>query len=240
MTESSPARSRGVVLHYVAHRPQRGTGVTLGGVGGRGPTYLPIMFMALIALLWGARGATLVAFAATLLALFYTLHGRGPFAHVEGLLGDPELEVQGYTAAIALTGLLVAVLAAAQRKAARDARDWRTRFEAAIGAHRLVAYEWDPVGGGFVVTGDTRALLGVAPEAIRTLADWLAHVVPDERDTAATAFAMRADGGTGAPLAYRMTLPDHGVAAVTDEAQAIRDHDGSLHRITGIVRVVGA
>ena len=59
----------------------------LGGIGGRGPTYLPIMFMALIALLWGARGATLVAFAATLLALFHTLHGRGPFANIGACSG---------------------------------------------------------------------------------------------------------------------------------------------------------
>jgi integral membrane sensor domain MASE1 len=204
----------------------------LGGFGSKAPTYLPIM--------WGARGATLVAFAATLLALFHTLHGRGPFANIDGLLGDPQLEVQGYTAAMALTGLLVAGLEAAQRNAMRTARDWRTRFEAAIGAHRLIAYEWDPVGGGFVVTGDTRTLLGVPAESIRTLADWLAHVVADERDTVATAFALRADGGPMAPLAYRMTLPDRSVVAVTDEAQAIRDHDGSLHRVTGIVRVGAA
>jgi integral membrane sensor domain MASE1 len=212
----------------------------LGGVGGEGPTYLPIMFMALIALLWGSRGATLVAFAATLLALFHTLHGRGPFVNISGLLGDPQLEVQGYTAAMALTGLLVAGLEAAQRKAMRTARDWRTRFEAAIGAHRLLAYEWDPVSNSFVITGDTQALLGVPAESIPTLADWLAHVAPDERDTVATAFGMRADGGSIAPLAYRMALPDGRVAGLADEAQAIRDHDGSLHRITGIVRVAQA
>src|SRR4029434_374060 len=45
----------------------------LGGVGGKGPTYLPNMFMALIALLWGARGSPLVAFAGTLLRLSHTL-----------------------------------------------------------------------------------------------------------------------------------------------------------------------
>ena len=37
-----------------------------------------------------------------------------------------------------------------------------------------------------------------------------------------------------------MTLPDRGGATLSDEAQAIRDHDGSLHRITGIVRVAQA
>ena len=226
-------------LFFATLRLLFGAGVLtqLGGVGGHGPTYLPVMFMALIALLWGARGATLAAFAATLLALFYTAQGRGPFANVEGFLGDPELEVQGYTATIAVTGLLVAVLAAAQREATRAARDWRTRFEAAIGAHRLVAYEWDPVGGAFAVTGDTKALVGAAPESIATLADWLSHVTAAERDAVATAYALRADGSALAPLRYGVTRPDGEGATLTDEAQAIRDHDGELHRITGIVRV---
>ena len=217
-------------------------GAHLGGVGGKGPTYLPIMFMALIALLWGARGATLVAFAATLLALFDTLHGRGPFADVDGLLGDPELEVQGYTATIALTGLLIAGLDAAQRNAMRAAREWRTRFEAAIGAHRLIAYEWDPVGNGFVVTGDTsRAARRRRPESIATLADWLAHVAPDERDTVATRSRCAATAAPARRSTYRMTLRRRRrTPTLTDEAEAIRDHDGSLHRVTGIVRVAGA
>ncbi len=123
------------------------TGSRMGGLAGRALTYVPIVFMALVALLWGTRGATLAAFAGALIAMVNTAQGEGPFAGVEGFLGDPELEVEGYALAIALTGLLIAVLAAAQRNAARDARDWQTRFEAAIGAHRLLAYEWDPASG---------------------------------------------------------------------------------------------
>ena len=100
--------------------------------------------------------------------------------------------MQGYTAAMALTGLLVAGLEAAHRNAMRTAKDWRTRFEAAIGAHRLNAYEWDPVGGGFVVTGDTGALLGVPAESIAHTCRLDRARRPDERDAVATAFAMRA------------------------------------------------
>jgi len=227
------------VLFFATLRFLFGAGVIahLGGPGGHGPTYLPVMFMALIALLWGGRGATLAALVATLLALYYTAEGRGPFARSEGFLGDPELEVQGYTATIALTGLLVAVLEAGQRRAMLVAREWRTRFEAAIGAHRLLAYEWDPASGAFAVTGDTRPLLAIAPESIGSLADWFAHVAPDERDRVATAFALRADGGPAAPITYRVTRPDGEVATLTDEARAIRDHDGTLHRITGIIHV---
>ena len=140
-------------------------------------------------------------------------------------------------AVVALTGLLIAALAARERNALLAARDWRTRFEGAIGAHRLLAYEWDPVGGAMVVTGDTVAHLGLPPAKIATLAEWLSHVAPDERDATATAFGLRAEGVIGPPLSYRMLRPDGSAVALADEAQAIRDHEGTLYRVTGIVRV---
>ncbi len=209
----------------------------LSGSIGMTLTYPPILFIAVIALTWGTRGAALAAFAGALIALLNTAHGDGPFAAAEGFAGEANLEVQGYAAVIALTGLLIAGLAARQRTLWREARDWRTRFEAAIGAHRMVAYEWDPVTGAFAVTGDTASLVGVPPARIATLADWLSHVATDERDAMQTAFALRADGGAMTTLSYRVQRADGTPVALTDEAQAIRDHDGSLHRITGIARV---
>ena len=208
-----------------------------GGSIGTGLTYVPMLFMSVVALTWGARGAALAAFAGALIALFNTIRDSGPFAAADAFVGEAELEVQVYVAIVALTGLLIAALEARERKALLEARDWRTRFEGAIGAHRLLAYEWDPVGGGFAVSGDTVTHLGVPAAKLATLADWLSHVSPGERDATATAFALRADGVPGPALTYRMTLADGDAVTLVDEAQAIRDHDGSLYRITGIVRI---
>ena len=86
-------------------------------------TYAPIVFMALVALLWGTRGATLAAFLGALIAIVNTAQGEGPFAdRRRACSATPELEVQGYALAIALTGLLIAVLDAGKRDAMRDAR----------------------------------------------------------------------------------------------------------------------
>jgi integral membrane sensor domain MASE1 len=209
--------------------------------GGGSPTddlaYLPLLFLALVALLWGVRGASLAALAGALAALAFTVQGRGPFANVEGVLGDAVLEVQGYAVAIALTGLLIAVLAAGERNALAAAREWQTRFEAAIGAHRLLAYEWDPASGRLVVTGDARALLGVAPGKLATLADWLALVAPEARERVRAQFDRRTDGqGASDVCAYALVAPSGATLDATDEARAIRDHDGTLHRVVGIVR----
>ena len=210
-----------------------------GGSVGASLTYLPIVFMALVALLWGTRGATLAAFAGALIAMVNTAQGEGPFAGLEGFLGEAELEVEGYALALAMTGLLIAVLAASQRSAMRAARDWQTRFEATIGAHRLLAYEWDPASGRMIVTGDSAALLGVPPAKLATLADWLALVRagrPRRRSRRGSTSARRASGAADA-FAYRFAAGGSGSLEASDEARAIRDHDGALHRVVGIVRL---
>jgi len=213
------------------------TRARFGGTMGTALTYLPVLFMSVIALTWGARGASFAAFCGALITLFNTIREHGPFAALDDYVGEAELEAQVFVAAVALTGLLIAALAARERRALEEARDWRTRFEGAIGAHRLLAYEWDPVGGAFLVTGDTASHLGVASSKIASLADWLSHVDADERDRTAMAFGLRADGGAIAPLTYRVVRADGTPVTLVDEAQAVRDHEGTLYRVTGIVRV---
>jgi len=200
-------------------------------------TYLPLLFLVVVALLWGARGATLVAFAGALIAVAYTVAGRGPFVGTEGVLREDVLEVQAYVATMALAALVVAALAAGQRRAMLEARDWRTRFEAAIGAHGIVAYEWDPASGRMVITGDTAQWMSGPAARFATLADWLSAVEARDRDEVERRFDARAAGqGESDTMAYALASAAGPPVAVIDEARAIRDHDGSLHRVVGIVR----
>ena len=135
--------------------------------------------------------------------------------------------MQAYAAAVALTGVLVAVLAARERNAMRAARDWQTRFEAAIGAHRLIAYEWEPATGRVAVTGDTAQLLGRAPAQIATLANWLALVASEDRERVAARFERRALSETAQDsLTYLVQRSDGVPLAVSDEGRPIVDHDG--------------
>jgi len=204
-----------------------------------GLTYLPFVFFVLVALLWGTRGATLAALVGALIAIAQTVRGLGPFIGRDGLFGDTALNAQGYAAALAMTGLLVATLVEGQRVAAARAREWKTRFEAAIGAHGLIAYEWAPESGELVVSGDTTDLVGLPAQKLATLADWLACVAPQDRDTVAARFGERGAGGAADTMRYAVLGPS-GTRTVVDEARAIHDHDGELHRIVGIVRATPA
>ena len=208
---------------------------SLGGSIAEGLTYLPFVFFSVIGLLWGARGVAATALAGALLSIYGTSKGMGPFADREGFFGEANLEVQAYSAALAITGLLVSTLAEGQRAAATRARDWQTRFEATIGAHRLIAYEWDPAGGRFIATGDTVGLVGVPAGHLVTLADWLACVAAPDRDAVAARFGERGQSGVEDTLRYAVSGPS-GPTPVVDEARAILDREGALHRIVGIVR----
>ena len=200
-----------------------------------GLTYLPFVFFVLVALLWGTRGATLAALIGALVAIAQTVRGLGPFIGSDGLFGDTALNAQGYAAALAMTGLLIATLVEAQRVAAARASEWKTRFEAAIGAHGMIAYEWAPDSGELVVSGDTTNLVGLPAQKLSTLADWLACVAPQDRDAVSARFGQRGAGGAADTMRYAVFGPS-GTSTVIDEARAIHDHDGELHRIVGIVR----
>lgn len=200
-----------------------------------GLTYLPFVFFVLVALLWGTRGATLAALVGALVAIAQTTRGLGPFIDRAGLFDDAALNAQGYAAALAMTGLLVAALVEGQRIAASRAREWKTRFEAAIGAHGLIAYDWAPESGELVMSGDTTKLIGLPAQKLATLADWLACVAPADREAVAARFGERGSGGAADTMRYAVLGPS-GTSTVIDESRAIHDHDGDLHRIVGIVR----
>ncbi len=82
-----------------------------------GLTYLPVVLFILVALLWGARGATLAVVIGALIAITQTVRGIGPFIGHEGIFDDPVLTAQGYAVALSIVGLLVATVAESRRMA---------------------------------------------------------------------------------------------------------------------------
>ena len=82
-----------------------------------GLTYLPVVLFIVVALLWGARGATLAVVIGALIAITQTVRGIGPFIGHEGVFDDPVLTAQGYAVALAIAGLLVATIAEGRRLA---------------------------------------------------------------------------------------------------------------------------
>ncbi len=175
------------------------------------------MFMALIALLWGARGATLVAFAATLLALFHTsAWSRTVCRHRGAAWAIRELEVQGYTAAMALTGLLVAGLEAGATECDADG----ARLAHALrGGDRRASADRLRMGSGRAVASSSPATRARCSACRRNRSALLPTGSRTSRPTSATRWRPPLRCARTAARSrrsrYRMTLPDGEVATST-------------------------
>jgi hypothetical protein len=84
-------------------------------------TLLPFVLFVAVALLWGVRGTTLTALLGALIAIAQTVRGLGPFVG-GGLFGETALDAQGYAAALAVTGLIVATIVERRRLASSETR----------------------------------------------------------------------------------------------------------------------
>lgn len=141
--------------------------------------FLTSPFLIWAALRFGMRAATLGLLASGLLCYWYTALGLGPFAFTGGG-GKSLLYLQAYLATMAVTTLFAAALLAEREAAGRTTEAWRRRHKAAIEASGNLLYELDPASGRILWDGDTRAILGAAPEELATIEQWHARVHPDD------------------------------------------------------------
>ncbi len=95
-----------------------------GTPGGRDPGWLAVglaalsvLLFVLVALLWGARGATLAALVAAMMAITQTVRGFGPFTGSDEPFGDAVLNAQVYAVALSMAGLLLATVVERRRLA---------------------------------------------------------------------------------------------------------------------------
>lgn len=95
-----------------------------GATADRNPAWFAVVFTGLsvvlfflVALLWGARGATLAALVAAMIAITQTVRGFGPFVSSDAPFGDAVLNAQGYAVALSMAGLLLATVMERRRLA---------------------------------------------------------------------------------------------------------------------------
>ena len=143
--------------------------------------YVCAPFFIWAALRFGLRATTLALAVFGFIVYWQTAHGFGPFS-VDGV---PDLRsmlhLQGYLATIIVTSLFAAALLVEREEAVHETEQWRNRHEAVIRASGNLLYEFNPVDGHLVWDGDTVSVLGLAPESISNVKEWLARVHPDDR-----------------------------------------------------------
>jgi len=82
-----------------------------------GWTCISVVLFVLVALLWGARGATLATLVAAMIAITQTVRGFGPLVATHKPFGDDVLNAQGYAVALSVAGLLLTTVVERRRLA---------------------------------------------------------------------------------------------------------------------------
>lgn len=202
--------------------------------------YLPMPFLLLCAMLWGARGGALAMLVGSLLVISKTATGGGPFAVADGFAGEAVIEVQAYVAVWAMLMLLARGLYESRRKAKMQARDWQLRYERILGATGTVSVEFDAVTGDAIWDTQAATVLGDEVLASQNAAEWLARIDASDRPLAEAAWHTVAQGRQ--PSVTHVYTAQLGGRAQAVQAQlaAVRGPDGAVERVVGLLRPLEA
>ena len=200
-------------------------------------TYLPLVFAVLTALVWGPLGGTLAVITLTLMALYQSAQGEGPFVEANDHW-HVLLATQVYLVVTALLILLVNTLRGARAQELENAEQWRGRFDLALaGSHQLM-YRYNPFDGSFELAGDLHDAFGLATGSIADLDTLLALAHPDDRARLTMHWAARRAGGQDrTPLLFRMAHTGGGWRVVSDRGSPLPDFDGSVAVVAGMWRL---
>ncbi|WP_176463978.1 MASE1 domain-containing protein [Bordetella genomosp. 11] len=187
---------------------------------GFGMSYGPLLFVAIVALAWGALGSTLIVAGLALVAGSYTLSGMGPYANIAHFDGEPLLAVQGFLGCAALLSLVTSALSSDREQALKRTAALTRQLEAALRVSGQVAWEYRRAEQRLHWLGQLPQGIPVSDASI-ALTDWLANVHEDDRDKARAWLHTGADSYAQRRLRVRIQGPDGGFHVIEMTGSAI-------------------
>lgn len=144
-----------------------------------GTTYVPLLFLALVTVAWGARSGAWSVLLLCVIAMVYDARGRGPFVQLVQLhASNALLELQVYLGMAALMALLIGAFKTRRERIHEEVAAWNSQVALSLAASRQVAYTFDVRSSRFAWQGDVLAVLGLPAHCVQTLEQVLALVSP--------------------------------------------------------------
>jgi integral membrane sensor domain MASE1 len=199
--------------------------------------YVPMPFLLITAVLWGPRGGAAATLLGSLLIIWKTAQGAGPFAVSEDFGGEAVIEVQGFVAIWAMVFLVARALSEGRRLALEQARAWRLRYERTLRAVGVATVEYDAVTGRATWGEGAALVLGASIAEIRTVGEWLDRIDPAERGLAEAAWTGVVSGNLpGSEQEYAVRTPDGRMQRVREQLAGVRGADGNVEQVAGLLR----
>jgi PAS domain S-box-containing protein len=195
--------------------------------------YLLFPFVIWAALRFGSRGASLMTFTISVIAVWRTVQGGGPFNAATA--GETLFAVACYLGVVAIAGLLLAAAVTGERDAATDVlrrRDEQLRV--ALDAARMGVWFWSAADNQLTWDDTLRRMYGVGPdERIAGYDDFIGRVHPDDREfVEGTVRRALAEGGR-LDYEFRILLPDGRVRWIADRGRVVPAANGEPAGMTG-------
>jgi PAS domain S-box-containing protein len=202
-------------------------------------THFIVPFLVWAALRFGTRGQSAALLLLSVISVWYTMHGLGPFS---AAFVQPErsvLYLQMFLMVAALMTLLGCALMQERLAAESSAAEWKLRYEAAVVSSGNVLYDMDLETRQVVWGGNTRGILGFDARELGDAAAWLARVHPGDLGKIERQIGEAApDEGQTRTLEYRVQRKDGVYIDVEDSGRVVRLPKGRAVRAIGFLKDV--
>jgi len=171
--------------------------------------YAPVPLLIWAALRFGLGGMSASMLAVTMLAIWGTMHGNGPF--LSQTPSENALALQLFLLITATPLLLLAVAIDDERRSKEALRVSEERMSLAVESARLALWDWDVANDRVWMTDDARKFLGFEPGEPVHFANLGGRAHPDDSAVRTTAIQQALETGGSYEAEYRVILPDGSV-----------------------------
>ena len=171
--------------------------------------YAPVPLLIWAALRFGLGGISASMLVITILAIWGTMQGRGPF--LTQTPAENALALQLFLLMAATPLMLLAVAIDDERRSKEALRVSEERMSLAVESAQLALWDWDVANDRVWMTDEGRKFFGFEPGEPLHYANLAGRVHPDDRAVRATAIQHALATGGSYEAEYRIILPDGSV-----------------------------
>ncbi len=171
--------------------------------------YAPVPLLIWAALRFGLGGMSASMLVITILAIWGTMQGRGPF--LTQTPAENALALQLFLLMAATPLMLLAVAIDDERRSKEALRVSEERMSLAVESAQLALWDWDVANDRVWMTDEGRKFFGFEPGEPLHYATLAGRVHPDDRAVRATAIQHALETGGSYEAEYRIILPDGSV-----------------------------
>ncbi len=191
-------------------------------------TYILLPFLLCVAVRFGDWGASTAILLVALIGMWFTAHGRGPFATYAGRITEQMLALQFFLLVAVLQNLIVVALLAERTRA-------QEQFELAIRGTDAGVWDWNIVTDEVYQSPRWKSMLGFEDHELPTgFGVWESRLHPDDHSRALATFRDYLAGKLDHyELEHRLRHRDGTYRWVLSRGLALRDASGRPIRVAG-------